>query len=96
MIFGVLKDAYESDPKGLPTVQPHGFIILNDPENTSGICDSTSTHFGMVNFKSTNNKEFSSYLTENLVTEFDSNNCAQRCFEKAGCTAFSTYRNVQS
>ena len=94
MTFGVLKGFYESNPKGLPTEQPNGTFVLIDLEETSGVCDSTFTHFGMVNFKSTHNVEFSSYLTENTITELNSNNCARRCFEKAGCTAFSTFRNV--
>ena len=95
MTFGVLRDFYESNPNGLPTEQPHGTFDLVDLDDISGICDSTLTHFGMVNFKSTNNVEFSSYLPENTITEFNSNNCARKCFLKAGCTAFSTFRNVQ-
>ena len=86
--FGVFVDYYKSNPAYLPTNEPDGTIGVNDVK-VKGVCDETSTAFGTVNYRSMEETEFRTADDKNVVRESGSN-CAVRCFERAGCTAFFT------
>ena len=84
--FGVFRDYYKKNPQYLPTHQPDG--TLNEvPENVKGVCDEISTAFGKVNYREMTGRSFLTADSKNVVRESGSN-CAARCFEKAGCSAF--------
>ena len=84
--FGVFRDYYEENPQFL-TWTIDGVIGANYAE-VEGLCDDTNTGFGTVNYRETEGIEFSSNDDKNIVRESGSDNCAARCFEKAGCSAF--------
>ena len=84
--FGVFRDYYEENPQFLPwTID--GVIGANYAE-VEGLCDDTNTGFGTVNYRETDGIQFNSNDDKNIVRESGSDNCAARCFEKAGCSAF--------
>ena len=83
--FGVFKDYYEEKPDALPVTKPDGtFRPAN--ANVKGVCDKISTAFGEVNYREMNEIAFLAD-SKNVVRESGSN-CAARCFERAGCSAF--------
>ena len=86
--FGVFRDYYKSNPAFLPTNEPDGVIGVNNA-NVKGVCDETSTAFGNVHYRSMEGNAFLTADDKNVVRESGSN-CAARCFETAGCTAFYT------
>jgi len=87
IIFAVFRDYYESNPENLPTDTPDGTIGASY-EEVEGVCDTTSTVYGDVNFEETKSVEYSSEDSKNIVREKLETNCAAQCFAKAGCSAF--------
>ena len=85
LILGVFRDYYEANPEYL-TWEIDGTIGTNYNE-VEGACDEASTGFGKVNYRDTNGVAFTTADSKNVVRE-SGNNCAVRCFEKAGCSAF--------
>ena len=53
-----------------------------------GLCDETNTGFGIVNFKNAEATEFISLLDKNIIRDSNSDDCAAKCFEAAGCSSF--------
>ena len=56
-------------------------------------CDQTNTGFGIINYKKIDGIEFTSAVDQNIIRETGQVNCAVRCFEKAGCSAFFVDNN---
>ena len=87
-VFAVLQDYYDSNPSLFDTTwQPDGTTGI-ETESIDGICDETNTEFGIVNYKLIDGMEFTSFDDKNIIRESGSVNCAVRCFETAGCSAF--------
>ena len=86
--FGVFRDYYKANPQFLPSNEPDGIINVNF-DDVKGVCDETSTAFGTVNYRNMEGKAFLTADAKNVVRELGSN-CAVRCFERAGCSAFYT------
>ena len=85
-VFAVAVDYYRKHQSN-----PDLFLPNNPPDNAveaEGLCDETKTGFGMVNFKKYEGIEFTAWDNKNIIRESDPNNCASKCFEKAGCSAF--------
>ena len=87
-VFAVLQDYYDSNPSLFDsTWHPDGTTGIEN-ESIDGLCDETNTGFGIVNYKLIDGIEFTSYDGKNIIRESGSVNCAVRCFETAGCSAF--------
>ena len=85
--FAVVKDYFDSNPS-LFTLAPDG-TTGTETDKIDGLCDATNTGFGVVNYKRISGFEFTSLDDKNVIRESGSvNNCAVRCFETAGCSAF--------
>ena len=84
--FGVFRDYYEENPRFLPWIFD-GIIGANYAE-VEGFCGDTYTGFGRVNYRETYGIKFNSNDDKNIVRKSGSDNCAARCFETAGCSAF--------
>ena len=84
IIQGVFRDFYDANPTYFDW-EIDGVIGTNT--ETDGTCGETSTGFGDVNYKNTKGVAYSTADSKNVVRE-SGTNCAVRCFEKAGCTAF--------
>ena len=84
--FAVFRDYYEANPEFLYW-DIDGTIGSVELAEVDGICDKTDTGFGSVNYRNT---EGYAYTQEarNIIRESNSDNCAVKCFEKAGCSAF--------
>ena len=89
--MAVFKDYYEEHYQYLPKQTPDGTIGGAD-EEAEGICDETSTGFGNVNYLDMEGYAFSSVDDKNVIRE-SGTNCAARCFELAGCSAFYAIDN---
>ena len=86
LVLGVFRDYYEQNPTYLPWAID-GIIGASYAE-VEGLCDETNTGFGTVNYRETEGIQFNSNDDKNIIRESGSDNCAVRCFEKAGCSAF--------
>ena len=87
-VFAVLQDYYDSNPSLFDSEwQPDG-AMGTKTVSIDGFCDETDTGFGIVNYKHVDGIEFTSYDDKNIIRESGSVNCAVRCFETAGCSAF--------
>ena len=89
--MAVFRDYYEQNPQNLPSSSPDG-TVGGSYEETEGFCDETSTGFGKVNYRDMEGYSFSSGDSKNVVRE-SGTNCAARCFERAGCSAFYAINN---
>ena len=90
-VFAVVQDYYESYPD-LFYLEPDGTTGA-DFGKVEGRCDQTNTGFGIVNYKKIDGIEFTSAVGKNIIRETGQVNCAVRCFEKAGCSAFFVDNN---
>ena len=66
--------------------QPDGTI--SGSVEISGLCDTTNTEFGTVNYRNLDAISFSNRDDKNVIRDSDSSNCAAKCFETAGCSSF--------
>jgi len=85
--FGVFRDYYEQNPTYLSNLEEIDGVIGANYEEVEGLCGETNTGFGTVNYRA-DGIQFNSNDDKNIVRESGSDNCAVRCFEKAGCSAF--------
>ena len=84
--LAVVKDYYEENC----------FYLNDTPDDceveglTDLLCDETRSYFGIVNYLNLDGKVLAAFDDKNVVREqgFSSNNCARRCFGRAGCSAF--------
>ena len=85
--FGVFRDYYQTNPQNLPTDEPDGTLGTYQDE---GFCEKINTSFGKVNYRKTDGIAFTPDEYKNVIREDGEpgSNCAARCFEKAGCSAF--------
>ena len=83
----VKHDYYISNPH-LFNVEPEGFTGGSSDVEIEGLCDEINTGFGMINYRNLNGIEFTSKDDYNVIRVSDSVNCAVKCFETAGCSAF--------
>ena len=88
LTFGVFRDYYKANPQFLPSNEPDGTLNANY-NAVKGVCDETPTAFGNVNYRRMEGNAFLTADDKNIIRESGSN-CAARCFERAGCTAFYT------
>ena len=95
--MGVFREYYESNPQNLPTTTPDSEVGTIE-SSTSGSeddfltinanqCAIANTGFGDVDYRSTNSRRYSTEDDKNVVNVAGPN-CASKCFERAGCTAF--------
>ena len=84
----VTQNYYISNPQFF-SVEPHGFTGGSADVDIEGLCDEINTGFGMVQYRNLNGIEVTSKDDHNVIRESDSTNCAVKCFETAGCSAFS-------
>ena len=88
--LAVTQDYYEStlkDKVQLPDGSIGGTVEIE------GICDETSSNFGMVNYRQLGGFELNSIFEKNIIHQTDSSNCAAKCFETAGCSSFYVDNN---
>ena len=88
--FAVFRDYYEANPYYL-SWDIDG-TIGETYEEVEGLCDQMGTEFGTVGYKGTEGIKYSS-PAKNMISETGSADCAVRCFETAGCSAFFVENN---
>ena len=95
-IVAISQEFYEN-AETLPDTSPDGTIkndgtILNGKVNVDGYCDDVYTGygFGEVNYRKFDQIEFVPFDKKNIITESSTSarDCATKCFQKAGCSAF--------
>ena len=99
-IVAMLKEFYEN-LEIRPANEPDGAIIdgalIQGVVNVDGYCDEVDTGFGFgkVNYRTFDKIEFVPLDKKNIIKESSTSgsDCAVKCFQKAGCTAFFTVDN---
>ena len=91
-VLYVKKDVYEANRSQF-SISPTGLMeVLGDTD--AGLCDGALTSFGPVNYRNTKGSKIIPSEPKNVIREdrpLMARFCAQRCFEKAGCSAFYEY-----
>ena len=82
----VLKDFYESNRSSINYRKPDR--IIGNVAEPKDLCSESNTDFGVVKYSSTGSFKFLATDDKNIIRESNKFNCAGRCFEKAGCSAF--------
>ena len=91
-VYYVTKDFYEANQSKFKH-QPTGDVEVN-VDTDAGLCDGAVTAFGPVDYRNTKGTKIISSVPKNVITESKHlliEDCAKRCFEKAGCSAFYEY-----
>ena len=86
-MFYVAQDYYEANSwlfDYMPDGNSGGGLV-----EIEGLCDETSSDFGMVNYRNIDGKVFTALDEKNVVrVPGSTGDCGAQCFGKAGCSAF--------
>ena len=84
---------YSAVPKSFYESNIQNFVLEPDYEvvgdaRMDGLCDEINTDFGIVEYRRFEDIEFTVTHQRSTFHDSDSSNCASKCFETAGCSAF--------
>ena len=95
VVVAMSKEFYENleiQPDNPPDGAIVNGVIIDGQVNFDGYCDKvdTGSSFGQVNYRTFDKIKFVPFYPKNIITEstISTSQCAVKCFEKAGCTAF--------